>query len=269
MKSKRWIIALIGVLFCLIPLISSADTETAPMMPSYALLEDAVKDGKLYPLEALGESVDVIIDDIVYGYAVKRFQTWFEVGDTELWTAVGIKPLSGVLSWDEWVSLADAVALYNQHSSKPVWLLAVQMQRFPRTCALMENQEVLAQWEKIQPLICGENEKSERVLLTERVLTLNEVGYQDFVVGFEKDGQVFRLGEMETRYATVMRDAYDAETQKAKLLANMQNTSFAETGILPADMTYEACCKAWNLSLPKPSEINFALWQRMEEDTVR
>ena len=265
---KRWLIELSYVLISLAPLASCADTEPA-IIPTYALLEDSAKDGKLYPLEALEEGIDVVIDDNVYGYAVKRFQTWFEIGDAELWAAVGVAPQSGVLSWDDWVNLADAVVAYNQHSTNPIWLLAVQAQRFPRTCTLMENQEVRTQWETMQPLVCTANEESGRVLLTERVFTLNQVGYQDYVVGFEYNGQVYRLGEIETRYAAVMKDANNAETQRAKLLADMQNISFAATGILPAGITYEECCKAWNLSLQKPNELNFALWQRMEEDTVR
>ena len=267
-KLKRWLIALTCALICLAPFAGSADTETT-ILPTYALLEDAAKEGKLYPLEALGDGIDVVIDDTVYGYAVKRFQTWFEVGDAELWAAVGVTPPGGVLSWDEWVSLADAVAAYNQQSADPVWLLAVQAQRFPRTCALMENPEVQAQWEKMQSLVCAANEESERVLLTERVYTLNQIGHQNFVVGFEYSEQLYRLGELETRYAAVMKDADDAETQQAKLLAEMQNASFATTGILPENLTYEAYCEAWNLNLPKPSELNFALWQQMEEDTVR
>lgn len=267
-KLKRWIFVLAGVLICLTPLLGVADTRET-FLPAIAILEEAAKEGLLYPLEPLGEQIDVVVDSTVYGYAVRRFQTWFEVGDIKLWSSLGVEPPSGILSWDEWVSLADAVAAYNQRSSEPIWLLAVQEQRFPRTCALMEKQEIRMQWEKMQPIICAFAEESERVLLTERVLTLNQIGYHDYVIGFEHDEQVYRLAEIETRYATILKDMNDPEALKDKLISEVQKESFAVTGILPVDLSYEECREAWNLNLTMPSELNFNFWKQMEEDKVQ
>lgn len=264
-KNSKLMVALICAMLCIMPLALNAQAESDVM--TYGLLESAAKDGKLQQLESLGENLDAVVDHTVYGYAVKRFQTWFEVGDTELWSAVGIAPPSGTMTWEEWEQVSEAVAQYNQQNAEPIYLLAVQAQRFPRTCKLMENPSILAQWEKMQPLVGAADKDAARALLTEQVLTLNQAGHRAFVAGLVYDGQTYRLADMENRYAVVMKDADEA--QKAKLAEEMKKVSFVETGILPEGTTYEAYGSAWNINQPMPSEDNFELWQQMEKDTVR
>lgn len=264
--SKRLVLCLCAVL-CTAPLFCQAESALVTM--PYAQLEIEARENALCPLEPLGNEQDAVIDGVVYGYGIRRFQTWFEVGDAALWACIGRTPPQGILTWAEWVELSEAVEAYNRQHAEPIWLLATQAQRFPGTFLPIEQADIRAQWNAMQPIVCQQSQNPARVLLWERVVSIDQIGYNTYVTGIEHGAQVYRLAQPETRYAAIRRDTDNAAQAQATLLSDVKRAACAQTGFVPEGMTYAECCEVWNVNVPEPSESNFRLWTQMTRSAVR
>lgn len=260
----KWFTLFAFMLSCFIPLTGIAE-EIVTTMP-WAQLEREAKEGNLLPLEPLGDDVDAIVDGIVYGYGVKRFMTFFEVGDASIFAAVGLTPPQGTITWTEFMGMADAVEKYNQQNTATIGLLATQAQRFPSTFSLMEQSDIQEQWDAIQSIVYvySEGKNENNVLLTERSVSIESIGNNIYVTGLQSDDTVYPLAEPETRYAVIRRDMDISAAARSEWMSSVKEATPVETGIIPPDMSYEQFLGNWNLSIPAPSETNFYLWKQAE-----
>ena len=254
---------LVLALLCLLPLTGAAE-EPVCKVPRVQLEREA-QEGLLLALDPLDEDTDAVVDGTVYGYAIKQYQTFFEVGDAALFEAVGLTAPQGTIAWETLLSMADAVEAYNKRSEETVYLLSTRAQRFPNGCALMAQSDIRAQWDAIQSTVCAGGQDAGSALLTECVLAIESVGNGAYVAGIESGGEVYALAAPEMRYAAVRKDAEDGESAAAALLSQAKEATPASTGIIPAQMTHEAFVADWFLNMAAPSETNFELWKQAGE----
>lgn len=254
---------LVSVLLCLLPL------TVAAREPAYEIPWEQVKreaqEGLLLALDPLDSATDAVVDGVVYGYGIKQYRTFFEVGDAALFEAVGLTAPQGTITWEALVNMAGAVEEYNQGSEEKIFLLKTLARRFPERCALMAQSDIKAQWDAIKSVVITEGQNAGSALLTECVLGIESVGNGAYVAGIENDGEVYALSAPEMRYAAVRKDAENPEAALAELLQEVKEAAPARTGIIPAEMTYEQFLSDWSVSMAAPSETNFELFKQAGE----
>ena len=260
---EKWFSLLAFLLSCLVPLACIAD-DSATTMPRTQLEREA-REGLLVPLDPLDSATDAVVDGVVYGYGIKQYRTFFEVGDAALFETVGLTAPQGTITWDALVNMAGAVEEYNQGSEEKIFLLKTLARRFPERCALMAQSDIKAQWDAIKSVVITEGQNAGSALLTECVLGIESVGNGAYVAGIENDGEVYALSAPEMRYAAVRKDAENPEAALAELLQEVKEAAPARTGIIPAEMTYEQFLSDWSVSMAAPSETNFELFKQAGE----
>ncbi|HIU16521.1 MAG TPA: hypothetical protein IAC49_08700 [Candidatus Ventricola intestinavium] len=261
-RRKRIAAMLAGLLLAIPPLLP-AQAEEAQIMPRDGV-ERRARAGELLELDLPASSPYAVqVEGVVYGCEIKRYQTWFETAKESLWEAVGAERPQGVLAWEDFAALADAVRTYNAQGGEPLLLLAVQPQRFPANFALMDDPDVRAQWEAMQDVV-GPAEEGTDALLTERVLALDEIRSANYVAAITRGGAVVPLSGPEARCMAIERDTADVAAAQAEITAWAESATPAATGLLPPDMTYEQFCEEWQRSYPAAlSQANFELWMQM------
>ena len=84
-----------------------------------------------------------------------------------------------------------------------------------------------------------------------------------YVGGIELDGEVYPLSAPEARCLSVATGTKVAEDLQSRIASFAQQVSPIQTGVLPADTTYDAFKADWLYDAAVPSEENFELWKQM------
>ncbi len=220
--------------------------ETYQQMPEYSAKKIVEE---LTPIADDAARADgFYVDGVLYGYIRAQYQTFFET-DAEIFREVGLEPMQGVVTWEALLEAADAVSAYNEIHDEPILLAAALPQRFPNTFAPRED----AQWTRIEKLIGAEGDG--RALLTERVLTLRELGAKNYVGGIVYEGKVVPLAQREAGVIVWPK----GEEMPRKI----EEAPAEETGCVPEDMAYSEMKEAWSGYTMLVSEENFELWKQM------
>lgn len=259
----KWFCLVVIVLYCLMPLTSSAEESFATM--PWIQLEREAREGILLPLNSLDSRLDAVVDGVVYGYGIKLFQTWFEVGDDSLFEVVGLSRPQGTITWSEFMNMAEAVEKYNQENEETVWLLATLNQRFPNTFPLMNQSDIQKQWEAIQSVVCLNESEMNNVLLKECVVSIERIGNRDYITSIQNGDRIYPLAEPEMRYVVIRRNDAIPDSLVSELMNIVKEASPVKTGIIPPDLSYEQFLKDWTLNIPAPSNTNFELWKQSKE----
>lgn len=260
---KKYLIAVLLVCFLLLLPMTSWAAESinppadAAVMSSSELLEKA-KAGEAAALQLDGPLAVAVEDGAVYGCISTLYQTRFEAADEALWQQVGLERVQGVVSFADLTAMAKQLETYNQTAAEPVMLFSLLPQRFPSTFAPLPS--VQAEWNAMAAVTGTE---CANALLTERVLTLDELGDGCYVGGIELDGEVYPLSAPEARCLSVATGTKEAEDLQSRIASFAQQVSPIQTGVLPADTTYDAFKADWLYDAAVPSEENFELWKQM------
>ena len=251
--------------FCVllvIPLTASAAAGVQPPADALTLtngeLLSKAEAGEVLALDLEGPLALAAEDGTVYGCISSLYQTWFEVADDALWEKVGLESVQGVIDFAQLTALAEQVEAYNQQAEEPVMLFSLLPQRFPSEFAPLTA--VQAQWDAMAAVT---GTQSENALLTERVLTLDEVKAARYVGGIQIDGEVFALSGLEVRCLAVDAQAEDAADLQERIAQFAQDVSPVQTGVLSEEMTYDELKESWIYESAVPSEENFELWKQM------
>lgn len=196
-------------------------------------------------------------DGAVYGCVSTLYQTWFEVADDALWQKIGVQSVHGIIDWADLKALSQAVLTYNQTAEEKVMLFCVQPQRFPNAFGAYEA--IQADWADMASVISAQ---ACTALLTERVMTLDEIGCGTYVAGIRIDETTYPLSKMEARCLTAGDPP--SESAQAQIQAFAESVSPVQTGCFFEDMDYETLKTEWLYDALLPSEENFALWKQLQ-----
>lgn len=196
-------------------------------------------------------------DGAVYGCVSTLYQTWFEVADDALWQKIGVQRVQGVIDWNDLKFIAQAVLAYNQSAEEKIMLFSVQPQRFPNAFGAYDA--IKADWEDMASVT---STQACAALLTERVMTLDEIGSGTYVAGIRIDETTYPLAKMEARCLTAGEQP--SESTLAQIEAFAANVSPVQTGCFFEDMAYDTLKAEWLYDAPLPSEENFDLWKQLQ-----
>lgn len=249
----------VGVALLMVALGTGAQAESADIVQMVSDgIQSAAQKGELLPLDLSGTDLSAVeVDGVVYGCEIKLFQTWLEAADAETWQTVGLEQPQGTLTWEALLQMAAMVEKHNQENNDDLLLIAMPEGRFSQ-CVIWADKEA----ERLQKVASEEHEE-RKALLTERVLSIEEVGAKRYVTGIEYDGQMIALAKREARCLALNADAKDAKGAQAELITRAQKEDPLVTGIFPEEMTYEQLEAQWPWNLAQPSEENMALWKQM------
>ena len=211
--------------------------------------EHMAREGQLVPLSDGGTGA-FYVDGQQAGVVFAVYQTFFEAADEKHWAKVGLEPLRGIAEWEKLLEAAEAVKTYNEKNGEAILLMKGQPERFPKEFVFPD--------ETGKELLLSVTGESGKGLLTECILPLEALSRKNLLAGVKAGEQVIPFARKETRVLVWPKGEQEPEEPP--------QLPVYQTGLVPADMDYQAFCDVWSGDAVIPSEENFLLWKQMMDE---